>query len=102
MDGFAGKVVRAIQEARQSEIDNPTLDRWRFPNARADQYNPTEAAKILWFIQNNYNKLNLTADLLADDVSRDLLVQLFAFRALGRSTSGCGLIIWVCSQRPKR
>lgn len=83
--GFAGEVVDLIRVAKANRISQPNLDHWRYPDARAEVFNPTEAAKILSFVRANADALNKTAALFADQASRDLLKSLLAYRALGPS-----------------
>lgn len=81
--GFAASVLHKISRARATEIADPPLDRWRYPDAEVRDYHPDQAVNVLSFIRTNAERLNRAAALLADDASRDLYADLWAYRALG-------------------
>lgn len=81
--GFAGSVLHKISQARGTEIAEPPLDHWRYPGAEARAYHPDQVVNVLSFIRTNAARLNRVAALLADETSRQIYADLWAYRALG-------------------
>jgi FkbM family methyltransferase len=81
--GFAASILNKISKARAGEIADPPLDHWRFPDAEARAYHPDQAFSVLSFVRTNAERLNRVAALMADDESREIYSDLWAFRALG-------------------
>lgn len=79
---FADSVLQLIARARATSISEPAIDYSRYPEGVAP-YGPFAALIVSRFIRANREAVDRTAALFADEASRDLLRQLFAFRAVG-------------------
>ena len=79
---FADSVLQLIARSRRESISQPAIDYSRYPQGVAP-YGPFAALIVSRFIKANREAVNQTAALFADEPSRDLLRQLFAFRAVG-------------------
>jgi len=83
LGGFSGSILSRIAELRSARLANPLIDTWRFPDWRPEDFGPRRALSVVWFIHSNARELDSTAELLADDASREWLRTLLAYRALG-------------------
>lgn len=81
--GFVAETIRFIAAARQSKLPEPAHDSWRFPGERPHGYDSKTTYSVLRFLEDHAEEINRSAALLADDASRQVLKQLFAYRALG-------------------
>lgn len=79
---FADSVLQSIARARRQSVSQPTIDFSRFP-AGQRPYGPFAALIVSRFIRKNFEAVNQTAALYADEHSRNLLRQILTFRAVG-------------------
>jgi FkbM family methyltransferase len=81
--GFVDETIQFIASARLQRIDAPAHDSWRFQGGKPARPDPRTTYSILRYLEAREEQINRTAALLADEMSRDTLKRLLAFRAVG-------------------
>ena len=83
---FSLSVIARILAMRHNLVERRNIDSWRFPDSSVfDNYSAEVAFLVGDFILERSSDLERAAAIFEDDPSRDLIRQLFAFRALGPS-----------------
>jgi FkbM family methyltransferase len=81
--GFVAETIQFIASARLGTIVAPAHDSWRFQGRKPARPDPRTTYAILRYLEAREEQINRTAALLADEMSRDTLKRLLAFRAVG-------------------
>jgi FkbM family methyltransferase len=82
---YSLSVIARILAMRHNVVDSHNIDSWRFPDPSVfnGAYPLERALRESDFIAERSDDFERTAAIFADDASRELMRQLFAFRALG-------------------
>lgn len=81
--GFTGVIVDRINALRRSAISNPVVDGIMFTDVPQHEWRLLSSYTVSRWLFVNAAKVNKAAALLADDKSREILAEVFAYRALG-------------------
>ena len=82
MQNASAAILDGIAARRNTVVTN-NIDSWRFPGATAIPVPPEMTAMVAEFVRANAARIDKGAALFADDASRELLCDLFAFHAHG-------------------
>jgi FkbM family methyltransferase len=81
---YSLSVIARILAMRHNFLEGHNIDHWRYPDASTfTTYLPERVLLVCDFITARADDFERAATTFADDASRDLMRQLFAFRALG-------------------
>ena len=80
---FIDDVLRAIVANRDAVIDNPIIDRCRFPTQTFEPSSPSSILEAVAYLLDRRHEYERAANLFADEESVSLYRELLIFRALG-------------------